>query len=88
MLLGYCFDNFHNHFTSRLAHLNIDYSITLGLAVALTIKYIFFDTDSNKPNMGVTLDIPTPATKQPVNGEANHESAANSTLTDTVGMFT
>lgn len=36
----------------RLAELNVDYTVTLALACILTIKYVFFDTDTevNQPD--------------------------------------
>lgn len=38
----------------RMAHFNVDYSVTLGLACTLAIKYVFFDTDSDTQNSSPT----------------------------------
>ena len=74
----------------RLAHLNIDYSITLGLAIALTIKYIFFDPDlqtgSKKVRLNSTTSEMGKSSETKANGEAVHETVSSAAACfDTTG---
>jgi len=62
----------------RLAHMNIDYSITLGLACALALKYTFLDSDPEEPVAMTSSPSESNATELPV---ATADTVADSSVT-------